>query len=87
MVVFKQSCCIREKWLYLGKSGCILAKWLKSARSECIREKTDVFGQKRLFLGEMVVLDQKWLYFGQSWLYSGKSGCIRGTGFIWELWL
>ena len=48
MVVFGQN------WLYSGKSGCFRETWLYSVKSACIRAKL-------LYLGEMVVLGQKWL--------------------------
>ena len=67
--VFRQSVCIWESWLYLGKSGCIRAKvvlfgqkcccirikWLYSVKSCCILEKAVVFGQGGC-------IGTKWLY-------------------------
>ena len=67
---FRQSNCVRVKWLYSGKvvvfgqsccfrgkSGCIRAKWLYLA-------KVVVFGQSGC-------IRQKWLY-SATWLYLGK---------------
>ena len=51
-----KSGCIQAKSIYLGKSGCIPAKWLYSSKSGCIRAKVDVFVQKLLYSGKMVVL-------------------------------
>ena len=56
--------CIRVKMLYSGKA------LLNSGKSGCIRAKVYVFGQKRLYLGKVVV-------FGQNCLNSVKSDCIR----------
>ena len=36
VVVFGQSCCIWEKWLYAGKIVCNIAKWL-FGQSSCFR--------------------------------------------------
>ena len=36
VVVFGQSCCIWEKWLYSGKICCNIAKWL-FGQSGCFR--------------------------------------------------
>ena len=39
------------------------------------------FGQKRFYLGKVVV-------FGHKWLYSGTSGCIRAKVVVFgEKWL
>ena len=35
-------------------------------KSGCIRAKGDVIGKKWLYSGRMVVLRQKWFYFGKS---------------------
>ena len=51
----RESCCIRVKWLFLGKNESIRAKvvvlgqnWLYSGKSGSIR-------------GKLVVIQQKWL--------------------------
>ena len=49
VVVVGQNCCIRKKWLYLGKSGFIRAKLDIFVLSGCIRVKVVVFGQKWLY--------------------------------------
>ena len=74
MVVFEQSGCIREKWLFsgksrcirvkvvvFGKSGCNWAKCLYLGKSRCIRAKIVVFGQKMVVFLQSVVIRQKWL--------------------------
>ena len=64
----RESCCIRVKWLFLGKSESIRAKvvvlgqnWLYSGKSCSIRAKVVVFEQKWLYLGKVVVFGENWL--------------------------
>ena len=52
MVVFWQTSFIRaevvvvrQKWIYLGKSGCVRAKVVVFGQSGCIRAEVVVFGQ------------------------------------------
>ena len=56
MVVSGQTSLCLRKMVVLGKNG-------------YSRPKEAVFRQKLLYLGEMVV-------FGQTWLYLSKRGCI-----------
>ena len=48
MVVFGQSCCIREKVVLIGQ------KLMKSGKSGLIRAKVVLLGQKWLFSDKMV---------------------------------
>ena len=75
MVVFGKVVFFGQKWLYSGKvvvfvqSGSIRTKWLNSSKNEFIRAKL-------LYSVKVVVLGQKWLYWGNKWLHSGKSVCL-----------
>ena len=62
VVAFRQRCCIRVKWLYLGKSGCNGAKvvvlgqkWLHSGKRGCIRERWFYSGQSGCILEKVAV--------------------------------
>ena len=78
MVVFFQSCCIRSKWLYSGKTALF-------GQSDCIPARMVVFLQIgcNCIRAKVVVIGQTFFYSGKSGciranrLYSGKSGCIR----------
>ena len=76
--MFRQSGCIRAKWLYSGKDCCVRAKvvvvgqnWLYSGKICCIRDKIFVFLQKGSIWAKPVVFGQKLLYLGKL-LYSVK---------------
>ena len=63
-MVFAQSGCIREKWLYSGKGGCIRresgsirTKIVVFGQNCCIRAKVVVFGKKRLYSSKVVVFE------------------------------
>ena len=48
-----QSGCIREGWLYSGKSVCIRSKSsFYSGKTDCVRAKVVVFGKKCLYFGK-----------------------------------
>ena len=86
MIVFRQSCCIRAKWLKptkvdeFGQYGCNRPNWLYSSKSECIWARFFVMGQSGCNRAKVVLF--------------GQSGCIRTKvivfgqgGCIWEMWL
>ena len=47
-----QSGCIREGWLYSGKSVCIRSKVVLFGQTDCVRAKVVVFGKKCLYSGK-----------------------------------
>ena len=64
VVVFRRNCCIRVNLLFSGKNGRIQAK-------------VDVFGQKWLYSGKVVVFGKIIVVFRQKWFYSGKVVVFR----------
>ena len=68
MVIFGQSGCIREKWLYSGNSGSIGAKVVLFGKRCC-------FWAKLLYWGKSGSNRAKVVVFGQKMLYSDLNGC------------
>ena len=69
----RESCCIRVKWLFLGKS-------------ESIRANLVVIQQKWLYSGKSGSNRAKVVLFGKKYFYSGKSGYLRESECIRANW-
>ena len=53
-----------KRWLHSGKNGCTWPKIAVFGHCGFIPVENVVIGQKQMYSGKVVVLGQRWLYYG-----------------------